>query len=280
MMFVQTRQGTPEWLAARCGLITASCFADAISTVGGLDEKQARYVAAIQSGLTPAAACNVAGYKAAPTSEGVRRALAGESIERPSDTAIRYADDLAIERISKKPYGIPAKTWLLERGHELEDAARVRYEARSLDAHVTQAGICVTEDGLFGYSTDGLVGDDGLIEVKAPIDSTKIRTMWQTGDVSEYMHQMQGGMWITGRRWCDFIMYAPDLESCGADMFVKRVYRDDVFIDAMALRLARFANMVTESEALFRRLGAGGAVVEPAPEVPAAPDWRTEFLQA
>lgn len=289
MKFIQAKQGTPEWLAARCGIPTASRFADAISVIGGLDERQAKYVAAIRGGASQAAACATAGYKAAPTADSVRRAIAGEVIERPSDIAIRYADDLAIERISGKPYGIPAKTWLLDRGHELEDAARFRYQARSLGSMVTEAGLCITEDGPFGYSTDGLVGDEGLIEIKAPIDSTKIRIMWETQDVSEYMHQMQGGMWITGRRWCDFIMYAPDLEACGADMFIKRIYRDDDFIDAMVLRLRRFAEMVDHAEALFRRLGKGGAPAAlapaaapatPAAKTEAAPDWRAEFTQA
>jgi hypothetical protein len=256
MMFIEAKQGTPEWLAARCGRPTASCFADAISTIGALDARQAQYVTLVLRGMPPKEAAIEAGYKMPPTADSIKRALAGESIERPSDTAIRYADDLAIERISGKPYGIPVKTWLLDRGHEMEDAARMRYEARSLGAMVTPAGLCLTDDGIFGYSTDGLVNDDGLIEVKAPIDSTKIRTMWQTGDVSEYMHQMQGGMWITGRKWCDFIMYAPDLSACGADLFVKRVWRDEAFIDAMVERLAKFASMVEESEALFRRLGA------------------------
>lgn len=256
MKFISAQQGTPEWLAARAGVITASCFADAISTIGGLDEKQALYVKLMLAGADAKAALAEAGYKATPTADAVRRALAGEVIERPSDTAIRYADDLAIERISGKPYGIPAKTWLLDRGHELEGAARWRYEAQALGQHVTEAGLCITEDGLFGYSTDGLVGDDGLIEIKCPIDSTKIRTMWQAGDVSEYMHQMQGGMWITGRKWCDFIMYAPDLESCGADMYVKRIHRDDLFIDAMAERLARFDSMVENAVAMFRTVAA------------------------
>ena len=127
----------------------------------------------------------------------------------------------------------------------MEAAARMLYEART-GSFVTEAGICVTDDGVFGYSTDGLVDDDGLIEVKAPIDSTKILAMWQTGDTSEYDHQMQGGMWITGRKWCDFIMYVPDLAAVGKDLFVKRVFRDEAFIDAMVARLAKFDGLVEQ----------------------------------
>ena len=258
MRFLNCQQGTPEWRAARCGHPTASCFADAVSTVGGLDERQRAYVDMILGGASETAALSVAGYKAKPSADSVRRALAGEVIERPSDTAIRYADDLAIERISGKPYGIPAKTWLLDRGHEMEFAARMKYEATRRE-FVTEAGLCIDDDDVFAYSTDGLVGADGLIEVKAPIDSTKIRVMWQTGDVSEYMHQMQGGMWITGRAWCDFLMYVPDLAAVGKDLYVKRVHRDNAFIDSMVERLAEFDGLVQANVAILRA-GAPAAV--------------------
>lgn len=251
MKFIECPQGTPEWFAARCGKITASAFADAISTVGGLSEQQAMYVAAVRKGIPDKDAATYAGYKAIPSSDIVRRALAGEDTAQPSDTAKRYAADLAIERISGQPHGEPPKAWVLERGHEMETAARRIYEGRT-GAFVTEAGICLTDDEVFGYSTDGLVDDDGLIEIKAPIDSTKILEMWKTGDTSEYDHQMQGGMWITGRKWCDFIMYVPDLAPVGKDLFVKRVFRDEAFIDDMAARLAKFDGMVREYEAVFR----------------------------
>ena len=213
MKFIEVPQGTPEWFAARVGKITASCFADAISTTS--------------------------------RNSGARK------VGDPTAAAERYAADLAIERISSKQHGEPPKAWALERGHEMEAAARRLYEGRT-GAYVTEAGICVTDDGVFGYSTDGLVDDDGLIEIKAPIDSSKILAMWQHGDTSEYDHQMQGGMWITGRKWCDFIMYVPDLAAAGKDLFVKRVFRDDAFIDDMAARLGKFDDLVRLYEGVLR----------------------------
>ena len=251
MKFIECKQGTPEWHSARAGLITASCFADAISMVGGLDDRQEKYVKAFLSGMSQKAALEIAGYKAAPTAESVRRALAGEKVGQPSDIAKRYAGDLAIERVSGRPHGEPPKAWVLERGHEMEAAARMLYEARTR-SFVTEAGICVTDDGLFGYSTDGLVNDDGLIEVKAPIDSSKILAMWQTGDTAEYDCQMQGGLWISGRKWCDFLMYVPDLAVVGKDLYVKRIYRDEAFIDAMVEKLAEFDKLVGQYEAVLR----------------------------
>ncbi len=259
MKFIECPQGTDEWFAARCGKITASCFADAISTVGALTTQQTLYVAGVRAGVPEKVAAEKAGYKAVPNSDIIRRALAGEDTCEPSDTAKRYAADLAIERISGQPHGEPPKAWVLERGHEMEAHARRFYEGRT-GAYVTEAGICLTDDEHFGYSTDGLVDDDGLIEIKAPMDSTKILAVWATGDTSEYDHQMQGGMWITGRQWCDFIMYVPDLACIGKDLYVKRVFRDEAFIADMVARLAKFDALVDECEAIFRGPQAGTLV--------------------
>lgn len=214
MKFLTVQQGSAEWLQARAGKITASCFAKATS---------------------------VCSRKSGDRNAG-----------DPTAEAERYAADLAIERISGVPYGEPVKAWVLERGHEMEAHARRHYEART-GSFVTESGICIDDDGRFAYSSDGLVDDDGLIEIKAPIDSVKLLTMWQTGDTSEYDHQMQGGMWITGRKWCDFIMYVPDLASVGKDLFIKRIFRDDAFIDAMVARLVEFEQLVAVNEQLFRK---------------------------
>jgi hypothetical protein len=213
MILIECQQGTPEWDAARTGVITASCFADAISKL--------------------------------------TRKSGNREPGDPTTASDKYACDLAIERISGKPYGQPIKAWTLERGHEMERLARIAYESR-VQEYVSEAGVALTDDRLFGYSTDGLVGEDGLVEIKCPIDSLKIKAMLETGDTSEYDHQMQGGLWITGRKWCDFIMFVPDLEPVGKDLFVKRVHRDDNFIDAMVIELMAFAGRVSDFETLFR----------------------------
>jgi len=214
MIFVESKQGTPEWLQARAGACTASRFEDAISK------------------LTRASGAKKAGD--------------------PTAVSDRYAADLAIERISGKPHGEPVKAWILERGHEMEELARIKYEMRT-EFPCEETGVVLTDDRKFGYSTDGMPGDEGLIEIKAPIDSTKILEMWETGDVSEYIHQMQGGMWISGRKWCDFIMFVPDLSSAGKDMYIKRIMRDDNFIDAMVEDLMAFDRRVQRYEAIFRK---------------------------
>lgn len=250
MKFIECEQGSEEWLQARSGLITASMFSEICIEVGGLDSKQQAYVDAVVSGMSEKEAMAIAGYKAKPTSTTVAKALLGELTAEYSESAKRYASDLALERICGHMYGIPPKAWILARGHELEPHARRLYEART-GAFVTEAGICIDGNG-FGYSTDGLVEEVGLNEVKCPIDTIKIEYILRTGDTSEYDHQMQGGMWLTNRKWCDFIMYVPDLESVGLDLYIKRVYRDDVFIDAMVMKLMEFSNYVKEKEHFFR----------------------------
>lgn len=213
MKFIQCIQGTPEWLQARAGAITASNFSDALSVLKRASGKK----------------------------------VAGD----PTDASEKYACDVAIERIHGEPVGPPPKAWVLERGHELETVARRLYEQRR-GVMAMESGIVKTDDDWFGYSTDGEVDDDGLIEIKCPVDSLKIRDMWMTGDVSEYHHQMQGGMWITGRKWCDFIMYVPALANADKHLFVKRIHRDDDFIADMERGLLKFRSTVQGYEAMFR----------------------------
>lgn len=262
MKFIQCVQGTDEWRNLRCGVITASNFFDITSTIGGLTEQQQKYVDALKSGKSEAEAMAIAAYKSKPSAEVIKRALAGQPVSEPSDIAIRLCTDIAFERISGNPYGEPPKAWAMMRGHELEPLARQAYEERTGNLAL-EAGICLSDDSAFGYSTDGLIepveespgvfiGCDGLIEIKCPTDSVKIVHIWRTGDISEYIYQMQGGMWITGAKWCDFIMYAPALEKAGKDIYIKRVYRDDELIIKLESELLSAHQRVLKIENFLR----------------------------
>lgn len=217
MILINCIQGSEEWLRARCAAITASRAADAISVL--------------------------------------TRKSGDKNPGDPTAASDKYAYDLAFERISGVPYGEPIKAWTLERGHELEKMARMEYESRTGNL-ASESGVMLTDDRLFGYSTDGLVGDDGLIEIKCPVDSVKIMEMLTTCDVSEYMHQVQLGMFISGRQWCDFIQYVPALEPVGKDLFYLRVKRDDDFIDDMVAKLLQFEKRVTFFEQMLRQRAA------------------------
>lgn len=253
MLFVSCTQGSPEWFAARAGVTTASTFADALSMVGGLDEKQAKYVEVMLAGGTKEQALEKSGYKAPPTADVVARALKGLPVGEPSAASLRIAMETAMELISGEPYGDTFQTYAMKRGQEQELFSRMRYEAR-YNVIVDEAGLVTTDDRWFGYSTDGFVGDDGCIEIKVPLDLSKVINIIKTGDLSEYIHQIQGGLWITGRKWCDFVMGIPGLASLnnGNELYVKRVHRDDNFIEEMEKGLLSHRMRVIEFEKMLR----------------------------
>jgi len=97
-------------------------------------------------------------------------------------------------------------------GVNREDTARKFYELiRGVE--VKEIGFCMTDDEKFGCSPDGIVGDNGLIEVKCPLGSTHVGYFINQGEVPlEYFAQVQGQLLVTGREWCDFISYYPGLK--------------------------------------------------------------------
>lgn len=206
-ILIECQQGTPEWFAARAGVITASKFADAVGK--------------LKNG-------------------------------NPSQASKDYAYKVAVEIIYGQTTEDTYQTFEMRRGTELEPIARMVYE-RTTGNMAEESGLVLTEDRRFGYSTDGFVDSDGLIEIKCPNSARKIVEIWESGDLSEYIHQMQGGMWITGRKWCDFIMYAPQLEPVGKQLFVKRIERDDDFIEQMEIDLMEFKAQVDRHVETLKR---------------------------
>jgi len=99
----------------------------------------------------------------------------------------------------------------MEWGTATEDSARLAYEF-STGNDVEQVGMLVhPELADVGFSPDGLVGDDGAIEIKCPETATHIQTLTSGKIPAKYMEQVLGVMWVTGRKWCDFISYDPRL---------------------------------------------------------------------
>jgi len=262
MIFHSCVQGGQEWLDLRAGAVTASRFRDARERIGGLDERQQRYVNAILDGASKADACAAAGYKGAPTSETVARALAGHVVKPEFGAkALNYAWLIALERIAQRPLDETFQTWQMRRGHEEEPYARAAYEVHT-GALVLESGICLTDDRLFGYSSDGLVGDDGLIEIKTPSAPEKVGMTWTAPStvVEEYVDQIQGGLWITGRQWCDLVIWTPWLRSVGKSLYVQRFLRDEAYIEALEADLWEFAKKARGFELDLRR-----PMTDPAP---------------
>ncbi|MFM0503902.1 lambda exonuclease family protein [Paraburkholderia caffeinilytica] len=255
MKIIECAQGSDFWHQARAGCITASMFATARKKTGELDERQSKYVALRLAGTPEKAAAEAAGYKNVPTSDGIKRALEGQKVGDWADVAKDYAFRLAIERISGEPLDEGFETWQMKRGHDLEPEARMEHEAKT-GLFVKRAGFVTTDDGLFGASADGLIGDDGGSEYKCFIAPDKLRAILLDHDFTEVLEQAQGCLWLTNRKWWHIGLYCPALAPAGKQFTMVEVQRDDEFIGKMEQDLWQFAMLVAQYEKQLRQQAA------------------------
>lgn len=170
-----------------------------------------------------------------------------------SAKAKQYAFKLAVERISGSLLEEDKfETWEMRRGRELEPEARYAHELK-IGEMVEQTGIAKTDDNLFGASVDGFIGEDGCAEYKCFVSPTSLMPILLDGDISDCQYQIQGQLWITGRKWCDFCLYCPALKPIGKHLTVFRVARDEEFIAKMEISLLRFNDLVNEYEQKLRK---------------------------
>lgn len=187
--FQEVVQGTPEWFAIRCGKITGTRFADVLAMT------------------MPS--------KANPE-------------PRPKKERENLIWTLATERIQGyQPQGLTS--YSLKWGSDNEPRAREAYELRT-GAFVTQQGF-ITHDTLsfVGVSLDGLVDDEGTQEIKCPKSPEIHMRRFLEGVPEEYKPQIQGGLWVSKRKWCDFVSYDPDTDD-RFKLLVIRVERDEEYI--------------------------------------------------
>lgn len=169
-----------------------------------------------------------------------------------SQAAKDYAFKLAVERISGQLLDDPQfDPWQAKRGRELEPEARSAYEAVA-GVMVQETGLALTEDKLFGASVDGLVGDDGNIEIKCFLAPAKLAPILLEKDIGDCVDQIQMGLWITGRKWCDFVLYCPALECINKHLTIIRINRDDNYIAELEADLLAFNNLVSTFENKLR----------------------------
>ena len=171
-----------------------------------------------------------------------------------TEAAEDYAFRVAVERISGTPLDEGFSTWAMKRGNELEPEARAWVEVK-LGIFVDVAGFVTTDDEKFGASADGFIDKDGGLEIKCLVDPGRIRNVILSDDISEFMDQIQGGMWITGRKWWQFALFCPALEKVGLQLYTKRVERDDNYINEMELDLLEFERVVSKYEQTLRDRG-------------------------
>lgn len=151
-----------------------------------------------------------------------------------------YAFHLACERLNGSLLEDDQfTTWQMKRGNELEEDARIAHESER-GIFVEQCGFVLTEDKKFGCSLDGLIDDDGSSEYKCFTAPSSIKPILLEKDLSEIMDQMQGGMWITNRSYCDFGLYCPQLKNIGHELTLVRVERDEEYIQGLQEDLMTF----------------------------------------
>jgi predicted phage-related endonuclease len=136
-------------------------------------------------------------------------------------------------------------------GREQEPKARIAYEFFR-DVGVAQVGF-VDHPKIkgAGCSPDGLVGDDGLVEIKAPNSSTHLETLLGGTVPNKYLLQMQFQMACTGRKWADFVSYDPRFPQ-SMQMFVQRVERDDKLIADTEKAVREFLQETDDKEWALR----------------------------
>lgn len=239
-IFNDLEQGSPEWFEARCGIVTASVVNQLVSS---------RQPTAIETDCpecdAPAISPCIGKRSPGPlkTLHPARAAAARElprkiTADTDSDTARTLTNTLTAERITR--YVEPTFTSVdMERGNLSEPIARAIYSERYAPA-TTLGFMALEQDGYrLGFSPDGLVGDDGLLEIKAPRQKKHLATILDDAVPLEHMAQIQTGLMVSGRAWLDFISYCG-----GMRLFVKRVFPDEQWFEAI-----RYATRAVEDNA-------------------------------
>lgn len=153
---------------------------------------------------------------------------------------------LIAERLTSLPeesYTNSAMDW----GTETEQLAR-DYYAQINDCIVKEVGF-VELSADIGASPDGLVGEDGLLEIKCPNSSTHIGYLLDNKMPSTYVKQVQGQMWVTGRKWTDFVSYDPRVSK--RPYWCTRVPRDEKIIAELDIKITLF---IDEMKQVMARL--------------------------
>jgi putative phage-type endonuclease len=154
----------------------------------------------------------------------------------------KASESFALVKASERITGLTepfVETWQIQRGIDNEPIAREYYE-KATNTKVKEVGFYeYNKDFMFGYSPDGIVGNDGLIEIKCPSPMVHLDTLINKKIDPKYMLQMQGGMFASGREWCDFVSYSE-----GLALSIIRVHKDLEIIEKIENQLCQFETMI------------------------------------
>jgi len=129
----------------------------------------------------------------------------------------------------------------MERGNELEAMARKLYELEK-DVEIKEVGF-IEMDEFSGASPDGLIGEDGLVEIKSPNDKNHFFIVSTEKIETKYIWQMQMQMLVTDRKWCDFVSFNPNFEK---ELVIIRVERDEKKIEKLKIGIEVGKELITK----------------------------------
>lgn len=165
-----------------------------------------------------------------------------------SKTRKGYMVRLLAERLS----GMPQETYCnsaMQWGIDTEPQAKEAYEADTLTA-IQEVGFIELSD-FVGCSPDGLVGDDGLVEIKCPNTTTHIQYLLDNRMPPEYIDQVQTQLWVCNRVWCDFVSFDPRLTV--RPYWTIRVERDEDKIKEIKIGTELFISEMFELEERIKK---------------------------
>lgn len=167
--------------------------------------------------------------------------------EGEAATRKTYRTQLIAERLTgrkEEGFSSEAMRW----GVEQEPVARAMYEARTGNFVDQVPFVDHPRIRMFGCSPDGLVGDDGLVEIKCPNTTTHLEYLEANKAPKKYMAQIMAQLAVTERSWCDFVSFDPRLPD-GLQLLIIRVERDDKYISLMEAEVEKFLDEVSATVA-------------------------------
>lgn len=179
------------------------------------------------------------------TSSNLSKVMAnfGKAFGEP---AKKYAVDVAVAQLSGKVSSEGYSNDHMSRGHEQEPIARAMYEDATF-CDVLNGGLF--RNGDLGCSPDGLVGENGVIEIKSAIPSIHYARIKAQSYDSAYRWQMVQNVSLTEREWIDFVSYCEGFPE-GKQLFIKRYYREDYAkeIQQIQTRVSEFRELIEETK--------------------------------
>jgi len=160
-----------------------------------------------------------------------------------------YMHVLLAQWITGEPLDTFEGDWT-RHGHEYEDESRSSYAFASGQS-IEQVCLITTNDGMVGASPDGMVGDDGLVELKCTKGNTHVAYLLKRDVDEKYRTQLQGQLWVCEREWVDIQSYC-----VGFPSVVIRVNRDDDYISKLSDAVLSFVDVMLETrEKLTQQYG-------------------------